>query len=122
MPTQTTFSGFSQFAKDFWQGWKDTKDEAVDRFNKAVEIDEKQNLDQSVGDPDKVYAGQAPIVGLGGLASVALYPIGFAVNKVIPYADFHMQILAIRVHCYKKNFGLIQTINTWIIRTMSLEL
>ena len=87
MPTQTTFSGFSQFAKDFWQGWKDTKDEAVDRFNKAVEIDEKQNLDQSVGDPDKVYAGQAPIVGLGGLASVALYPIGFTINKVIPYAD-----------------------------------
>lgn len=87
MPTQTTFSGFSQFAKDFWQGWKDTKDEAVNRFNKAVEIDEKQNLDQSVGDPDKVYAGQAPIVGLGGLASVALYPIGFAINKVIPYAD-----------------------------------
>ena len=87
MTTQTTFSGFSQFAKDFWQGWKDTKDEAVDRFNKAVEIDEKQNLDQSVGDPDKVYAGQAPIVGLGGLASVALYPIGFAINKVIPYAD-----------------------------------
>ena len=35
---------------------------------------------------------------------------------------FHMQILAIRVHCYKKNFGLIQTINTWTIRTMSLEL
>lgn len=87
MPIQTIFSGFSQFAKDFWQGWKDTKDEAVDRFNKAVEIDEKQNLDQSVGDPDKVYAGQAPIVGLGGLASVALYPIGFAVNKAIPYAD-----------------------------------
>ena len=87
MPITSTFLNIPQTVRDFWQGWKDTKDEAVDRFNKAVEIDEKQNLDQSVGDPDKVYAGQTPIVGLGGLASVALYPIGFVVNKAIPYAD-----------------------------------
>lgn len=94
MPIISTFLNIPETARDFWQGWKTIKDEAVDRFNKAVEIDEKQNLDQSVGDPDKVYAGQAPMVGLGGLASVALYPMGFAisrtipgVDKILPYAD-----------------------------------
>ena len=87
MPITSTFLNIPQTARDFWQGWKSTKDEAVDRFNRAVEIDEKQNLDQSVGDPDKVYAGQAPIVGLGGLASVALYPMGFAISRAIPGAD-----------------------------------
>lgn len=87
MPITSTFLNIPETARDFWQGWKTAKDEAVDRFNRAVEIDEKQNLDQSVGDPDKVYASQAPMVGLGGLASVALYPMGFAISRAIPGAD-----------------------------------